>query len=64
MSENIIKVLTEIITTKTDRSELDKLRYCFEVVNQLLSLEDSVQKKRTKMFIVPFLGTTSRTMLY
>jgi len=55
MSENVIKLLIELITSKTEKNNLEKISYLFDVVNHILELDDSIKKKRVKMFIIPFL---------
>jgi len=55
LTETIIKLLSEMIATKPDKFEAEKTRNYFEILSALLAVQDSLQKKRVKLFIVPFL---------
>jgi hypothetical protein len=55
ISEAFIKMFIDMITSKPNHIELDKVKYFFEVLHHILTLQDSLIKKRTKLFIVPFI---------
>ena len=51
LSDSLIKTLLDLIINKIERPELEKLRFMFDTVNELLTLEDSLHKKRIKLFM-------------